>query len=407
MTWHYFYYCLIDLQGRKKRYLRVGVSRLQMFNDLLANQEQVLYIKTVPTLLVRIIGSIFYLLPWLFMPKRERYHICYKLGSMLSYGHNLLDCLEKCARDTKHIYLKQVIIKAKLLLIAGKPFPEVFEFIIGHFVANKSYSIRNIQNQTQLSDVLLEIGRVHNKKPTFMFRMLKDNAGSIMGIALLVGLSYIVAKYLVYDALFALYLLRKQIPSALSLYYLVFYVYIYYLLLLIPALIITANILVTILRMFPVFQSFLARLAAKFLLLKFVVYPAYKVKLLDEIIFLLRAKYNLQDALLGALHANRNWVRQSEIKAVMHGLYKGQHLELCLSKIKIFRRSDIGDWGTALVSRQAIDDLLNLRKIEEIALENVISRALVMTRFALFGVILFLISAGLSVYMLGTYEVYT
>jgi type II secretory pathway component PulF len=407
MKWRYYYYCLLDYQGKKKRYIRVGISRMQIFNELLSGNAPVVYLKQIPGIITDIVGCFMFLLPWLFMPKRERYYICYKLGSMLAYGHDLLDSLEKCARDTKHVYLKQVLIKAKIQLVSGKPFIQVFEFIIKHFIPNKSYAIRNIYSQDQLSDVLLEVGRVYNKKPTFFFRLLKENAGTIMGIFLLLGLSFIIAKYLVYDALFALYLLRKEIPSSLSLYYLVFYVYIYYLLLLIPVSIIVLNIIVQVLRIFPVFQAFLLRQFAKAFLLKFVIYPIYKVKLLEELIFLLRAKYNLQDALLGALYANRNWVRRKEIKGFIERLYKGQSLDLCLSSIKIFKSSDIYDWQAAMISRQVIDDLLNLRKIEEISLENVISRALVITRFAFFGVILFLISIGLSVYMLGTYEVYT
>jgi len=54
-----------------------------------------------------------------------------------------------------------------------------------------------------------------------------------------------------------------------------------------------------------------------------------------------------------------------------------------------------------------INDLENLKAIEQISLDNVTSRSLVLMKFVFFGVLFCLISAGFSVYMMSNFEVYT
>ncbi|MFT6834774.1 MAG: type II secretory pathway component PulF [Francisellaceae bacterium] len=407
MDFTYFYCCLLDSKGKKYHSVRIGVSLLQIFDHFALSQEDIIYIKKIPNFLVQMILIFKFIFPWFYLPKRERLHLCYKLGSMLADGHNLPESLEKCALDTRYTYLRQILFKAQLYLAAGKNINAVFEFIVTEFISGKSYVVRNIQNQNQLSIVLMEIGKIYNKKLSFTLRLIKENAGIFMGIILALGLSHLIAKYIVADALFALSIVGKKLPDSLLLYYKVFYANTFLILFLIAGIIFLCHFLNLISKMFPVFRAFLVRFLTSILLLKSKVYPIYKVKLLEEIIFLLRAKYNLQDALLGSLYSNRYWVRRNEMKNFSQNLYMGQPLQLCLGAIKIFRKSDLGTWSSALMGTHTINDLENLKAIEQISLDNVTSRSLVLMKFVFFGVLFCLISAGFSVYMMSNFEVYT
>jgi type II secretory pathway component PulF len=407
MDFTYFYCCLLDSKGKKYHSVRIGVSLLQIFDHFALSQEDIIYIKKIPNFLVQTILIFKFIFPWFFMPKHERLHLCYKLGSMLADGHNLPESLEKCALDTRYTYLRQILFKAQLYLAAGKNINAVIEFILDEFISGKSYVVRNIQNQNQLSVVLMEIGKVYNKKLSFTLRLIKENSAIFMTIVMALGLSYLIAKYVVADALFALMMVGKKPSDALWLYYKVFYANTLLILFLLVGIIFLYHFLNLTLKMFPVFRAFLVRFFASIFLLKSKVYPIYKVKLLEELIFLLRAQYNLQDALLGSLYSNRHWVRRNEMKNFSQNLYMGQPLQLCLSAIKIFSKSDLGAWSSALMGTHTINDLENLKAIEQISLDNMQSRSLILIKFVFFGILFCLISAGISVYMISSFEVYT
>ena len=406
MKWEYYYYNVLDSEGHKHRSVRVGISRLQLLDHFTFNDYGVLGLKKIPQIFIWVMSIFAFLFPWIFAPKRERMHICYKLGSMLSYGRTLPESLEKCAADTGSFYLRQVLLKAQLLLASGKGFIEVFAYIIKTLSPSRVHAIRNIQDQKQLSEVLIELGRIYKKKATFMVRVVKENTGLLFGIGFIVALSKLVAKYVVFDVLFAMFLLREKPPDSVVLYYQIFEVYLYDILMIIGAVIFMFYVIYLLLGMVPVIQAYTIRILARVLFLKICAYPIYKIKLLDEVIFLMRSKFALQDSLFGGIYANRTWITYRESKRFAMRLYMGQHLLLCLSAIKIFRKSELGDWVSALTSYRAVDDLHNIRKLEEINLEKCLGRFLAIVRIALYGFLLFLIAAAATAYMMGTYAFY-
>lgn len=407
MEWIYFRYSALDNKGEKKSGIVITLSYTQFIEYI--NQKQY-YLKSffkIPNS-ISIFFSILYLFPIFRGSIYKRHHTCYLIGRSLHDGFSMKVSLQKALNNINCMCIKQVLMKASLMLDEGISLHKVNYFILNSLSINisKSLYISPDSSQKRLGLYLMKIGEYKEIKNSLIIQFIKKNFSLILLVIMFVLLARLFAKHMLYDAIYALTLMRKAIPDMTLSFYNLFYhkIEIYFIYSFFTGIIIYVSIKIILLA--PLLRyPFLSIIKNLFFVGRYFKYTV-KIRFLNDFIFYLNINYTLQEALKYAVLNNKIYFTAKQYRNFLNSLKSGQSFESCLENIKLLSKVDIQDWASAAYSKSIINGFENLLSFAILAKQKMVKQVIYFTKLCLYFCLLAIISSGALAYMLSVQMVY-